>query len=216
MPFSVGEIDSAGEAHPFPNDKINEWDSSLTPMDHFVCVQSVYVDRDDFLWILDPANPGFQGVVEMGAKVMKVDLERNKVVMTIILDRTIAPENSYLNDIRVDAKKRYAYITESGTGAIVVINLESGKPRRLLAEHPSTKAEDITLTIEGVPFGAKVHADGLALDSDGKYLYYQALTGRTLYRIETKSLRDEELSEAKLAEKVETLGESGASDAIAF
>ncbi len=216
MPFSVAEIDSSGEAHAFPNDKINEWDPTLTPMDHFICVQSVYVDDNDFLWILDPANPGFRGIVEMGAKLIKVDLKRNKVVMTIILDSTIAPANSYLNDIRMDTKRKHAYLTESGTGAIVVINLEEGKPRRVLYDHPSTKAEDITLTIEGTPFEGKVHVDGLALDSKGKYLYYQALTGRTLYRIDTKSLRDESLSETELGEKVESLGESGASDAIAF
>jgi sugar lactone lactonase YvrE len=212
----VAEILSSGEAHPFPNDKVNMWEPSLTPMDHFVCVQSVYVDNDNFLWILDPANPAFQGVVEMGAKLMKVNLERTKITMTILLDSKIAPENSYLNDIRVDTKRKHAYITESGTGAIVVVNLESGKPRRVLYDHPSTKAEDITLTIEDMPFEAKVHADGLALGPDGKYLYYQALTGRTLYRIETKALRDEKLSEEKLGEKVERVGESGASDAIAF
>jgi len=215
-PFSVAEIDSAGEAHPFPNDQVNEWDASMTAMDHFICVQSVYIDDKNFLWILDAANPAFQGVVEMGAKLMKVDLERNKIIMSIMLDDRIAPENSYLNDIRVDTKKKHAYITESGTGAIIVINLESGKPRRVLHDHPSTKAEDVTLTIEGMPFEAKVHADGLALGPKGKYLYYQALTGRTLYRIETKFLRDEELSAADLGGKVERVGESGASDAIAF
>ena len=216
MPFSVAELDSLGDAHPFPDEKMNEWNPSMTAMDHFVCVQSVYVDNENFLWILDPANPGFQGVVEMGPKLMKVDLERNKVVMTIILDSRIAPANSYLNDVRVDTKKKHAYITESGTGAIVVINLESGKPRRVLQDHPSTKAEDITLAIEGSPFEAKVHADGLTLDAKGKYLYYQALTGRTLYRIETKWLRDESLSEAELGAKVERVAESGASDGIAF
>ncbi len=216
VPFSVAEIDSAGEAHAFPNEKVNEWDASMTAMDHFICVQTVYVDDKNFLWILDAANPAFQGVVEMGAKLMKVDLERNKVIMTILLDSRIAPANSYLNDIRVDTKKKHAYITESGTGAIVVINLESGKPRRVLYDHPSTKAEDITLTIEGMPFEAKVHVDGLARSTNGKHLYYQALTGRTLYRIETKFLRDEELSEAELGGKVERVGESGASDAIAF
>ena len=93
---------------------------------------------------------------------------------------------SYLNDIRVDTKSGYAYIIDSGLGAIVVINLKTGECRRTIAEHTSTKAVDIKLKIEGTEWNHQIHSDGIALDTKGEYLYYQALTGYSIYRIHTK------------------------------
>jgi sugar lactone lactonase YvrE len=62
----------------------------------------------------------------------------------------------------------------------------------------------------------QVHADGLALDPAGEFLYYQALSGRTLYRVPTAALRDAGLSAAALASKVEKVGDTGAADGILF
>ena len=62
----------------------------------------------------------------------------------------------------------------------------------------------------------KVHSDGLALDGTGEYLYYQALTGRSIYRIATEALRDTSLSADQLGNRVEFVKASGASDAIEF
>jgi hypothetical protein len=56
---SVGEIDDAGHVVPYPNESINRWSNDADPKESFVCVQSVYVDAKDRLWILDPANPLF-------------------------------------------------------------------------------------------------------------------------------------------------------------
>jgi hypothetical protein len=62
-PFSVGVLDKDGKARAYPDAEWNRWEPSLPPGQHFICVQSVHVDADGFLWILDPASPGFQGVV---------------------------------------------------------------------------------------------------------------------------------------------------------
>jgi len=60
--------------------------------------------------------------------------------------------------------------------------------------------------------GAMFAADGIALSPDGKFLYWQALTGHTLYRIATSALQDGKLPKAELAKKVENLGKVGVSD----
>jgi sugar lactone lactonase YvrE len=140
----------------------------------------------------------------------------------ISFDAAIAPPGSYLNDVRIDTERQYAYITDSGLGAIVVVNLATKESWRLLTHHSSTKAEDITISIEGVPWtgpdgsARKVHSDGLALDGTGEYLYYQALTGRSMYRIATEALRDTSLTAQQLGNRVEFVAASGASDAIEF
>ena len=135
--ISVAEIVN-GKPQPYPNP---EWNQTGSPNDHFVCVQSVYVDESDSLWVLDPAAPKMKAIVKGGPKLVKIDLVKNEVVQTIRFGPETAPEKSYLNDIRVDVKTGTAYITDSGLGAIVVVDLQSGKARRLLAGNPVTQAE---------------------------------------------------------------------------
>jgi sugar lactone lactonase YvrE len=220
--FSVGVLDAQGKARAYPDAEWNRWESSLPPQSHFVNVQSVVVDADGFLWILDPANPGFRGVVAGGPKLVQVDPKTDKVVRTIRFDDKVAPAKSYLNDVRIDTRTRTAYLTDSSLGAIVVADLASGKSRRLLADHPSTKSEGAVLTIGGKEWRTasggvpQVHSDGIALDPAGEYLYYQALSGRTLYRVPTAALRDAKLPAKDLEARVEKVGETGAADGILF
>lgn len=214
--ISVAEVNKSGNITAYPDLSWNEWNQDSTPQDHFICVQSVYVDRENYLWILDPANPFFQGVIEGGAKLVKVDLKSDKIIKKFHFDSEVTPANSYLNDIRIDTNNDVAYMTDSGLGAIIALNLKTGVSRRLLSNHHSTKAEDITLRVEDVEVKFQVHSDGLALDEKGAYLYYQALTGRSLYRIKTQYLNDHSLSEKELGNYVEFVGNSGASDAIIF
>jgi hypothetical protein len=54
-------------------------------------VQSVVVDDQDALWVLDPASPKTEAVVEGGPKLVKIDLATNKVMQTITLDENVAP-----------------------------------------------------------------------------------------------------------------------------
>jgi len=222
VPISVGEVTPGGDVIPYPDEGMNRWDTSLAPEEHFVGVQSVYVDVDNFLWVLDSGNPRFTGVIPGGPKLVKIDPATDKIVHSYEIDAPILDRGSYLNDVRVDTELNYAYISDSDGGGIVVVDLDSGVARRVLSDHPSALSEEIVLTIGGKewrrPDGTapSVHTDGIALTGDGRYIYYQALTGRSLYRIETRWLRDSSLSEADLGGKVEQVAKSGAADGIAF
>lgn len=214
--ISVAEITAGGKAIPFPNEEMNSWAPSMKPDGYFICVQSVYIDDENYLWILDSASPMIEGIVEGGPRLLKIDLRENRVIQKILFGLPVAPKESYLNDVRVDTDKGFAYISDSGTGAIIVVNLETGSSRRVLHSHYSTKAEGIPLVIEGNEFVLDVHADGIALDPEGKYLYYQALGSRNLYRIASRWLRDDTLREEDLGRMVEYVGTTGAADGIAF
>lgn len=222
VPFSVGELRPDGSVAPYPSMDVNKWGPGSDPGKSFVCVQSVVVDADGFLWILDPANPQFKGVVPGGPKLIKVDLATNRILDVVRFAAPVITSDSYLNDVRFDTARRTAYITDSGSGALVVVDLATGTSRRLLANDPSTHSEEMDLIMEGKkwrrPDGSipKVHADGIALDREGKYLYYHALTGRTLYRIDTAWLRDTHIGEKELARKVERMGETGAADGMEY
>jgi sugar lactone lactonase YvrE len=216
--ISVAEIVN-GEPKPFPNE---EWNKPGPAASHFVCVQSVIVDDHDNLWVLDPAAPKMQQVVKDGPKLVKIDLRANQVAQTIPFGEDIAPAKSYLNDVRIDTRSQVAFITDSGKGAIVVVNLKKGSARRLLDGHPSTQPEkDFKLVVEGRELidqqnnrPPQIASDGIALDLSHGYLYYHALTAHSLYRIKTSFLADERLSEKEVESKVENVGQTPAADGM--
>jgi sugar lactone lactonase YvrE len=216
---SVAEIVD-GKPVAFPDTAWNEKEGDATK--RFVCVQSVVVDDMDRLWILDTGSPLQKGVVKGGAKVVQVDLSTNKVAKTYPIDEDCAPEKSYLNDIRIDTASGHAFITESGIGSLVVLELKSGKARRFLANHPSTKAEagkeivvDGIKPIDPVTGGTPTfHADGIALDVDKDLLYYHALTGQTLYQIATGVLTSPEASDKEAEAAVVKVDATDAPDGM--
>jgi sugar lactone lactonase YvrE len=143
-------------------------------------------------------------------------------VQTILFDENVAPQGSYLNDVRFSPDGRWGYITDSGAkGAIVVVDLPSGRARRALDGHPSTQPEKgVVVHADGKPVrrpdgrGVEFAADGIALSPDGKHLYWQAIKGRTLYRIATETLHDSALADDAVAAQVERVGENGPSDGL--
>jgi sugar lactone lactonase YvrE len=184
-------------------------------------VQAVFVDAKDQLWIVDPASPNFAGVVPGGAKLVQVDLASGKVVRVFKLDATVAPAKSYLNDVRIDLPRGRAYLTDSGMGGLVVIDLKSGAARRRLDGAPAVLAEPgLAVTIEGKPWvggdgkSPQIHSDGIALDAENAFLYFHALTGRTLYRVPAASLADDAIADAALLAQVETLAATGPADGL--
>jgi sugar lactone lactonase YvrE len=221
---SVAEVAADGSLVPYPNEAINAWDKipGESARNHFVCVQSVVADEEDMLWILDPASPGFQKVVPGGPKLLKVSLATNKIERVYHFDDEGAPPKSYLNDVRF--AHGFAFMTDSGLGVIVVLDLSTGKVRRLLEDHASTKAEpSVEPVIGGRPwkFSAdnttpQVHTDGIAIDPARKYVYYKALTGRTLYRVSIAALLYKSLSSAALGNHVEGVALTAVTDGLEF
>ena len=224
-PISVGEVMTDGSVKPFPDAAWNAWRNAepdaLNKGEHFICVQSVVLDHANNLWVVDAGAPGNDKVLPGAPKLVKIDLAANEVAEIILFDEKEVPAGSYLNDIRFSPDDKYAYLTDSGRGAIVVVDLVGGKTRRLLEKDPSVMAEKgVVPHADGKELrradgrAAVFHSDGLALSADGSYLYWQALTGKTLYRIPTIALRDEALSTKALKAKVEKVGENGVADGL--
>ena len=220
--YAVVEVSPDGSTKPFPDEQWNSWkDKDEDRSGKFVCVQSIVVDDTDALWVLDPGNPGMNGTLAGAPKLVKIDLATNKVVQNIPFGADICPAKSYLNDVRFDTDKGVAYLTESGVGSLVVVDLKSGKARRLLVEDDSTLLDKkVTLTINGKEVMTaekerpKFNADGIALSPDNKYVYYQAVLSGSLYRIATEKLLDENLSKGDLSKAVENVGKSFPVDAL--
>jgi sugar lactone lactonase YvrE len=225
-PVSVAELLADGKLRPYPDEEWNAWRNSrkdeLSPNDHWVCVQSVVGDHEGHLWVLDPAAPAQDKLVSGGAKLVKIDTSRNRVAQTIAFDESVAPQGSYLNDVRFSLDGKHAFITDSGAqGALLVVDLAASSSRRVLDGHPSTQVEkDVQIKADGEVLrrtdgrGVEFSADGIAMSPDGKWLYWQAIKGRTLYRAPTQALSDASLKPDALAALVERVGENGPADGL--
>lgn len=228
VPVSVESfgLDTPEDRQPFPNEEWNRWAPELDPAKHFICVQSVVADAEGSLWVLDPANPEFGGIVEGGPKLVAFHAETGRHLTTISFDEDVAPQNSYLNDVRIDLQHRVAYITDSGSAAILVVDLQTGVTRRLLHGHSSVHSEGTPVTIDGRTWGAEqprlpdVHADGIALDEETDTLYYRALTSKRIYNIRTRWLRetlyDAEIPPDKRYGRIRAIAQTGPADGMLF
>lgn len=215
-PVSVAEVLPDGSIKPYPDEQWNAWRNArmgeLSAGDHFVCVQSVFADRRGSLWIVDPSAPNAEKTIKNGPKIVQIDLATNKVKRVFAIGADVAGAASYLNDIRIAPDGRFAYLTDSGSpGGLVVLSIESGQAWRVLSDDPSTQFDPtVVVHTDGRalrrPDGRQplFNADSLALSKDGEVLYWQALTGKTLYRIKTSSLQSAAAAGQAQPEKVAT------------
>jgi len=198
-PFKVAElVDGKEVAYP------SKEDNNL-----FVCVQSVVIDKLNRLWILDPANPQFKGVVEEGPSLYQVDLQTNKIIRTYKFSEEAYSHDSYLNDVRVDTKRQIAYITDSKLGGIVVVDLNSGDSWKALNDSCSA----VLANLDGIMFKSTgksnniTHSDGIELSDDGETLYFSALTGDILYKTPTSILLDRSISSAERCKQISVVSD---------
>ena len=219
--FSLVEVLPGNQVKPYPDAAMNSWAKGQDGKSKWVCVQAVYIDDDNTMWVIDPAAPQLGTVYQQSHKLVKINLNTNKIERTYFF-LGVADEHSYLNDVRVDTKRQIAYITNSGTGGIVVVDLKTGKVRQLLQNHYSVHTnKDFKFVIDGHEMKqdgqpVKFDSDGIALSPDGDYLYYKPLTDTKLYRIKTAELLNDTLSGQKLKGYVEDLGKFVVTDGMIF
>lgn len=206
---------------PYPNLYMNSWQPGDNGKDKWVCVQAVYADEKNYLWVVDPASPKMEGVYQNSHKLVKINLATNAIEHTYFFEGVAGPK-SYVNDVRVDNMRQYAYLTNSNEGGIIIVNLATGKSKQVLQGHYSTISDPVfkfiidgnELMKNGQP--VKINSDGIALTPNGDWLYYKPLTDDKLYRIRTEHLRNGALSGETLDEKVEDLGHFFPTDGMIF
>lgn len=219
--YAVVEVLPNGTTKAYPNAEWNQWNlKPETAGNHFVCVQSVVVDDTDSMWVVDAAAPLLATTVPGGPKLVQIDLKSNKIQRVFPMGREVAPLDSYLNDIRIDTKRGFAYLTDSGHGGLIVVNLRTGKAHRALDGDPSVQPQPgVKVVVDGkelLQFGKppQFKSDSLALSPDGNYVYYKAITADKLYRIRTDLLRNEQASKQQLAAAVETVAQVFPTDGL--
>jgi sugar lactone lactonase YvrE len=178
------------------------------------------VDRFNRLWILDHGNHGVRT-----ARIVGIDLSNGEILRDQKLDANIAPMGSLLQDLQVSTDGNTIIIADASfwrmKPALIVYDIETGNARRVLESHDSVSAEDYVIHSQGryMNFlGGMVvlrgGVDGIALGPE--WLYYGARNGSGLFRIKLKDLRNPDLPQSQMANRVERYSDKPLSDGFSL
>ncbi len=203
---------TGGAATPFPDRNVQD-ELFQTPL-------GVVIDRYQRLWVIDHGNHGFGTV-----RLVAFDLSTGEVVHNHVFNRSVAPRGSFLQDLQVGPSGDAVYIADVGfwgrRPALVVYDPRTGGARRVLDRHPSVFPQDWIIETASGPlvfFGGlaalKPGVDGIAVSTDGDWLYYGAMTHDGLYRVRTNDLLDATLSDEDLGRRVERFSHKPLNDGL--
>ena len=203
--IKVAKQGKDGVRHPFPDDGWNSWKTGDDATHAFVHTNAVRIGPDGDVWLVDSGSvgPGHPSIAS-AARVFRFDPSSNKMLREYALTDGVV-SGSFVDDIRFNGD--HAYLTDAGKAALIVLDLKSGAVRRVLADDPSTQEQVPILAThrpveDGNGVAHTVQVDQLEVSPNGKYLYYQPLSG-PMSRIETRWLDDASLSASQLASHVE-------------
>lgn len=208
----VVEVMPDGSTKPYPTD---DW--ARDPQedgDGLNGVLGLRADRNGVLWMLDGQGDGQTG------RVIGWDTNAEKLHAIYYVGQPAARATSFLNDLAVDLENNAIYISDTGDGAnsaIIVIDTDTGRARRLLEGSAFTVPEDIQMIIDGreIMLGgnpAKIGINPITIDPTNTWVYFAPMSATSMYRVRTSDLLDESLSDDDLAERVERYGDKVISD----
>jgi hypothetical protein len=205
----------------------SEW-TKHPATEHVSSVLSVRIDSQDRLWLLDFNNHAFVG----RAALVMFELDMTGGENDVFKYRhefgvDVAPRGSFLNDFQISPDGEWIYVADTAlvgsilgvaAPALLVYHVPTRTTRRVLSGHPSMLVDNsLLMTVRDKagafpqklgPFTMRIGVDSIALDRQGKFLYYGAVTSGTLYRIDTEMLRNADKGDTELAQAVEVSSSS--------
>ncbi|MCK0209608.1 major royal jelly family protein [Starkeya koreensis] len=210
----AGEIGKDGVLRPWPGNEWNAWKPESDPTKTLVSVNAVRLNpKGDELWVVDSGAPLGGKRLPGGSKLVVFDVATGAVKKVHALEGIFEEPNAAPNDIRIHGN--HAFVSESGVGSIVLLDLTTDKLRRVLVKNPLLVMDPAKRPVvidgqplknaAGKPFGT--NANQLEVSPDGRWFYIQPLNGG-MSRIEVALLTDPSASEAQLTEGLKFFAET--------
>lgn len=206
---------------PFPNRELADVDSKAAmKLDSVLGIRSA----DGIVWMLD--NGMRSGVTP---KLVGWDIKADKLHQVIMLPASVAPKDAFVNDFAVDTRHNIIVISDPAGGAnagLIVVNLKTGKLRRVLVGDSSVIPENVDLIIDKVAIQVKdssgkltkphIGVNPITEDLSNEWVYFGPMHGLSLYRIKAADLANEYINDTILATHVERYSDKPISDGISI
>ncbi len=204
---------------PFPNKELADVDSKAAmKLDSVLGIRSA----NGVVWMLD--NGMRSGITP---KLVGWDIKADKLHQIIMLPPPVAPKDAFVNDFAVDTRHDHIFISDPAGGAnagLIVVNLNTGKARRVLEGHSSVIPENVDLIIDKVTIQVKdksgkpnrphIGVNPITEDLKNEWVYFGPMHGLSLYRIKADDLVNESFDSKSLASRVERYSNKPISDGI--
>lgn len=208
----VVEVRKDGSVTPYPNDAWANAPQGDGP--GLKGVLGLRADREGILWMLDGAGEAQAG------RLVAWNTRTEQLHRIIYLTAPVTPANTFLNDLAVDRTHDAVYITDTASAensALIVVDLKTGRARRLLEGSRFTTPEDVDMVIDGrvISLGgapARIGANPISIDPTDSWVYFAPMSATAMYRVRTRDLLDENLGAAELEARVERYGDKPISD----
>ncbi|MGK7912283.1 MAG: SMP-30/gluconolactonase/LRE family protein [Synechococcus sp.] len=212
QPLKLVEVESDGSDTPYPPE---DWaNAPVGDGPGLSNVLGIRADRQGILWMLDSGGEGQSG------RLVGWNTQTETLHQVIYLAAPVVGDGAFLNDLAIDREHETIYITDTATpetSALIVVDLVTGRARRVLAGSEFTRPEDLDMVIDGETVllngeAARIGANPIAVDPTNTWLYFAPMSGLSMYRVRTADLRNESLAPEELAERVERYGDKPISD----
>jgi sugar lactone lactonase YvrE len=221
LDYPPGNVAVASDARIFFNYHPFAQAGRFVPATMFELVNGMTVDRQQRLWVIEPA-----GLDHERTRITAFDLTKNgNVAYEFVFP---AKEATFAQDLRISPDGKTLVTADTGLfkftpASLITLDLASKTWRKRLAGHASTSPQDWVIR---TPFGPhklgfglvtfSVGVDGIEISPDGQWLYFATMSHERLYRVPMAALLDEKLDDAALAAKLVDLGKKPLSDGIAL
>ncbi|MBD2100986.1 L-dopachrome tautomerase-related protein [Leptolyngbya sp. FACHB-261] len=223
------EITGRNQYKPFPN---AAWNTTFGSSPNVLnCPHGVRLDEQNRLWVIDrgawailPDN-GRSSLPDQQPKLLAFDINTGELVYRLDLSEAVAPKSKTLvQDLVIDDRNGFVYIADPGVTvlpAIIVVDLQRKTARRFEA-HPSLRAENVDLVVEGKVIGRttngkftpnRIGINPISLSADRETLFYGAMTGTSIWSVPTKLLRDG-ADDRTIATAIQRVGNKPVSDGM--
>lgn len=213
--YRVVEVLSDGTTKPFPNEEwATEPGKDGIGLNSVIGIQS---DQQGIIWMLDNGRDF--------SRVVAWDSKKNALHKIIEIPEPVRVYNSLFNDLALDPVHNKIYISDMAgpeNPAIVIVDMKTGKSRRVLEGHKTAVPEalpvvigDKTMSVDEEGKGKPmIGIDPITIDSKSEWVYYGPSQGTSLWRIRTADLVNESLSDFELASRIERYGDRPICDGI--
>lgn len=170
----------------------------------------IYRDGKNRLWVMD------LGLHIGKTRVWGFDIASGKLVKRYDLPESIAPKDSFVQDLVVDEKRGWIYLADIANPGIIAVNMETGAARRFSGHAALQSEADAPMVIDGksVLFQGKpanVAINPITLSADKETIYFGAMNGRNWYSVPARLFR-EDASDSVIGVAIARVGAKPVSD----
>lgn len=185
---------------PYPDAGWNETEGDTAS--RFVALTGMTRAADGALWVIDSGVPNRDAPSIAPPRLIRIDTTSNQITKIIPISASALRSGSVTGGIAVHGNR--AYVPDSGSAGLIVVDLDSGSAQRFLdhvqglaATRPIMAADGVVRARDGRPLA--IDASLIAVSPDGKWIYVQPYCG-PLYRIATSLFDDPDSTSTALQE----------------